>query len=173
MYYAGDVLWSPRLRTILGLRYDYYDFDVDGDDPRNSGSDNDSLWSPKFSGIYTAGDNVEFYLNAGKGFHSNDARGATIRFDPKSGEFTRFVHVDSQPDSLPGDTVLAVLEDSRGALWIGTDNGLARNTEVIGYTIRYERVGEQVAPVPVPAGLPLILAGLGAFAGLRAMRKSS
>ena len=86
LYYAADVLWSTRLRTILGLRYDYYDFEVDGDDPRNSGSDNDALWSPKFSAIYTASDSLEFYLNAGQGFHSNDARGATIRFDPKTGE---------------------------------------------------------------------------------------
>jgi outer membrane receptor protein involved in Fe transport len=86
LYYAADVLWSERLRTVLGLRYDYYDFDVDSDDPRNSGSDNDHLWSPKFSGIYTASDSVELYLNAGKGFHSNDARGTTISVDPKSGE---------------------------------------------------------------------------------------
>jgi outer membrane receptor protein involved in Fe transport len=86
VYYAGDVLWSPRLRTVFGLRYDYYDFDVDSDDPRNSGKENDSLWSPKFSGIYTANDSLELYLNAGKGFHSNDARGTTIRFDPKTGE---------------------------------------------------------------------------------------
>ena len=39
--------------------------------------------SPRCSGPWAG---TEFYVNAGIGFHSNDARGATISVDPATGE---------------------------------------------------------------------------------------
>ncbi|HEX2122795.1 MAG TPA: TonB-dependent receptor, partial [Thermoanaerobaculia bacterium] len=58
-----SIEWSPRVRTVIGARADRID-------ARRS----DSLVSPKASLIFGPWRNVELYLNAGSGFHSNDAR---------------------------------------------------------------------------------------------------
>ena len=84
LYFENSVRWSDKLRTILGVRGDYYRFHVRGDDPANSGDDHESLASPKLSVVLGPWSKTEFYINAGYGFHSNDARGATITEDPKT-----------------------------------------------------------------------------------------
>src|SRR5690606_15425067 len=65
---------------------DGYDFDVASDRAENSGTARDTLLSPKMSFVYAVGDAAEVYLSAGRGFHSNDARGTTITVDPVTGE---------------------------------------------------------------------------------------
>jgi outer membrane receptor for ferrienterochelin and colicin len=85
-WYELDWQISHHWRTVLGLRGDYYEFDVDADIAENAGDDSDSILSPKASLIYTLHENAELYLSGGLGFHSNDARGTTIRIDPGSGE---------------------------------------------------------------------------------------
>ena len=52
----------------------------------NSGSADEWIVTPKASLIYSATDATEVYLSAGKGFHSNDARGTTITVDPVTGD---------------------------------------------------------------------------------------
>jgi outer membrane receptor protein involved in Fe transport len=52
----------------------------------NSGSRDDTVLSPKLSFLLGPWKATEVYLNLGYGFHSNDARGATIRVDPRTGE---------------------------------------------------------------------------------------
>ncbi|MEQ9451308.1 MAG: TonB-dependent receptor [Pseudomonadales bacterium] len=79
---------SDRLRAILGVRADWYDWDVDARLAANSGSDSDAIISPKLALAWRVVDNVEAYLNYGRGFHSNDVRGTTIRIDPGSGDPT-------------------------------------------------------------------------------------
>ncbi len=79
-------VFSSALRGVWGVRVDHLAVDVDAGDARNAGSANDTLLSPKFSLIYAPWRNSEFFFNAGRGFHSNDARGATIRIDPNSGQ---------------------------------------------------------------------------------------
>jgi hypothetical protein len=86
LYYANEKRWTDRLRTTLGIRFDHFDFDVTSDLAANSGSASDSLIAPKFNLIYTATENTELYVSAGKGFHSNDARGTTITIDPVTGD---------------------------------------------------------------------------------------
>lgn len=86
LYYELDWALAERWRLVSGLRGDYYHFDVDSDLAANSGSDSDSILSPKASLIYTPDDTREYYLSGGLGFHSNDARGTTISIDPASGE---------------------------------------------------------------------------------------
>ena len=83
-----EAIWSlsPRWRAVLGARADHFRFDVDAEDPRNSGTEQDTLISPKASLIYRASPATEWYASAGKGFHSNDARGATQQVDPVTGE---------------------------------------------------------------------------------------
>lgn len=74
------------LRLESGVRIDTLDVSVTSDRPENSGDVRDTIVSPSASLAYRASDTVEIYANYGEGFHSNDARGATIGVDPVSGE---------------------------------------------------------------------------------------
>lgn len=95
LYWDNEIEWNNRLRTVLGARYDYYDFDVQDlvgvnaagvDLSRNSGTNSDDLISLKANVIYQIRDEWEGYVSWGQGFHSNDARGTTIQVDPASGD---------------------------------------------------------------------------------------
>ncbi len=84
-FFQNETAWSPTLRTLVGLRADAYRFDVASDNPLNSGTESDGIVSPKGGLVFGPFKGTEFYLNAGLGFHSNDARGATITVDPATG----------------------------------------------------------------------------------------
>ena len=76
---------TDRLRASVGLRLDFYDFEVDALRAQNSGSKNESLWQPKVNIAYGVNENLELYANYGEGFHSNDARAAVNTIDPATG----------------------------------------------------------------------------------------
>ena len=78
--------WRPWLRTVLGLRADGHAFDVRSDRAENSGERTAGIVSPKASLVFAPTPTTELYVSGGTGFHSNDARGTTIRVDPASGE---------------------------------------------------------------------------------------
>lgn len=80
------VTWTPWLRTTAGLRADGYWTDVTSNVAENSGSETAAMLSPKLAVVLGPWRNTELYFNAGYGFHSNDARGTTIRVDPTTGE---------------------------------------------------------------------------------------
>jgi len=84
-YVSNTFSWLPKLRTIAGLRYDSYRFRVDSDNPLNSGTASDSIASPKVTLALGPWDRTEYFINYGRGFHSNDARGTTITVDPATG----------------------------------------------------------------------------------------
>jgi hypothetical protein len=86
VYAQNEIEWSPWLRTLAGLRADGYRFHVDASDPVNGGIRRAGLFSPKGGAVIGPWRGTEMYVNAGYGFHSNDARGATITRDPSSGE---------------------------------------------------------------------------------------
>ncbi len=85
LYYSASIPWTSWLRSNLGVRGDFYRFKVNSDNPVNSGKASDSLLSPKLGLVFGPWSNVEYYANYGHGFHSNDARGATITVDPTTG----------------------------------------------------------------------------------------
>jgi hypothetical protein len=85
-YAQAKVQWTPWLRTITGLRADYYHFDVDSNLQQNSGFRSRAIAEPKVSVLLGPWDRSEVYLNVGEGFHSNDARGTTITVDPRTGQ---------------------------------------------------------------------------------------
>ena len=85
LYLSNTTSWTPWLRTVAGLRSDRYGFDVDSDLAANSGKVHAIITSPKFSAVFTPGKNAEIYLNWGRGFHSNDARGVTGTTDARTG----------------------------------------------------------------------------------------
>jgi hypothetical protein len=84
-YAENKVRWSETFRTVLGLRAEYYSFDVNSNAPVNSGSTDAMIVCPKASLVFGPWDDTEYYLNWGLGFHSNDARGVTEHVDPTSG----------------------------------------------------------------------------------------
>ncbi|MCH2325169.1 MAG: TonB-dependent receptor [Pseudomonadales bacterium] len=81
-------LVTDALRATVGVRYDYYDGEVDAFRSQNSGSDDDSLWQPNIGLAYRLNENLEFYGNYGHGFHSNDVRAAVNTVDPVTGDPT-------------------------------------------------------------------------------------
>ncbi|MDR7272106.1 hypothetical protein J2X20_004780 [Pelomonas saccharophila] len=86
VYGQTSVELTPWLRSVVGLRADQARFRVDSlSNAANSGSASAHLLSPKLSLIAGPWAKTEFFFNAGRGFHSNDARGTTATVDPKSG----------------------------------------------------------------------------------------
>lgn len=87
----GNYQVNDWFRMQPGVRADGFYFDVDSDNPVNSGTETDGIVSPKLSLIFGPWDDTEWYVNAGMGFHSNDARGTTITEDPDTGLQTQSV----------------------------------------------------------------------------------
>lgn len=81
----NSMQWNTWFRSILGLRLDYYNFDVSSSIPANSGRRDATITSPKASLVFGPWNKTELFVNAGYGFHSNDARGTVITVDPKTG----------------------------------------------------------------------------------------
>lgn len=81
-----EILWSDSFRTTVGLRGEFYNWDVTAHQAANSGSGDDSILLPKFAAAWIPVDGLELYFNYGHGFHSNDVRGAEITVDPVTGE---------------------------------------------------------------------------------------
>ncbi len=106
--------WSARMRTTLGVRADRFDFDVDAGLDANSGEKTDSIVSPKFALVIGPWNKTELFVNAGKGFHSNDARGTTIAVDPADG-VTPVEQVDPLVDAVGFDVGMrtALLPDTQ------------------------------------------------------------
>lgn len=86
VYAENTTRWSSWFRSVAGLRADSHRFKVNSDNGANSGTASATMVNPKLSLVFGPWSKTEFYVNAGSGFHSNDARGTTIRFDPKTGD---------------------------------------------------------------------------------------
>lgn len=85
LFARRETRWNEWLRSTSGIRVDGFRFNVDSDDPRNSGTSLAEIVSPKLTLTLGPWQKTEMYVNAGFGFHSNDARGTTIRIDPADG----------------------------------------------------------------------------------------
>jgi outer membrane receptor protein involved in Fe transport len=118
VYGQSSVELTPWLRTIAGLRADHARFSVDSvSQAANSGRAGAHLLSPKFSVVMGPCAKTEFFFNAGRGFHSNDARGTTATIDPKTGD---------PVDRVPGLVASRGLELGARSEWIrGLESSLA------------------------------------------------
>jgi len=132
-YLQNTLTWNSWLRSLIGVRLDTIDVNVNAKaTPVNSGSQTDRKVSPKLSLIFGPWYKTEIFLNYGKGFHSNDARGVTAQIDPNSGE-----HIDPVP-ALVGSVgeeigirtqVIKGLQSSL-ALWrLNSDSELVYNAD--------------------------------------------
>jgi hypothetical protein len=110
VYGQTSVELTPWLRGVVGLRADEARFKVHSySNAANSGSASAHLLSPKFSLIAGPWAKTEFFFNAGRGFHSNDARGTTATLDPKTGD---------PVDKVPGLVAARGLELGARTEWI-------------------------------------------------------
>jgi outer membrane receptor protein involved in Fe transport len=80
-----ELFLAPRLRLQLGLRWDYFTFNVDdrldgagAPLPHASGYEHQSILSPKANLVFSPMPSLDVFANTGLGFHSNDARGIVI-----------------------------------------------------------------------------------------------
>lgn len=86
VYYDIDKTWNDRWRSTLGVRADYFHFDVqESNISGNTGTASDWRLSPKLNVVRTLSKNTNAFFSAGFGYHSNDARGTVITVDPASG----------------------------------------------------------------------------------------
>lgn len=86
VFQQSSIAFSDKLIAHLGLRYDWMQAKVSSDTVVNSGRSHDGIGSLRAGLSYQLTENWLAYLNAGQGFHSNDARGTTTRQAPGSGE---------------------------------------------------------------------------------------
>ena len=81
--YVKNNAITDWMKVTLGVRGDLFMASVDSTTTaENSGYASGFLASPKFGAVFGPFDKTEFYLNAGFGYHSNDARGSTITVSP-------------------------------------------------------------------------------------------
>ena len=80
----GTIHLTDWLRFTAGVRADHFDFNVNNNLAANSGSANKKLVSPKGALVFGPFSKTEFFINAGQGYHSNDARGTVEHVVPGS-----------------------------------------------------------------------------------------
>lgn len=94
-YIKNHTHWHDKVRTITGLRSDFINNDVRMRDSgsglnfvnsANSGSRGKVMLSPKISLVLGPWYDTEYFINGGYGYHSNDARGTTLQFNPSDGQ---------------------------------------------------------------------------------------
>jgi len=120
VFASNEFRINDQWRTEIGVRHDRFDFDVDARSlPENSGRADDSTTSVKANIAWKPTDVAEFYASYGQGFHSNDARGTTIRIDPVSGDAVDAVDplVDSEGYELGARLFLGNRLHATAALW--------------------------------------------------------
>ena len=81
-YVQNTTTWQPWLRTLVGLREDRAFMDVTDAQADAGRHATGNKLSPKFSLVLGPWARTEFFANAGRGFHSNDARGTVAATDP-------------------------------------------------------------------------------------------
>ncbi len=83
IYVENTVKWTDWLRTTVGYRGDAYQTHVYSlFNGNNTGDAGAGIGSPKFRMTIGPFNKTEFFVGAGYGMHSNDARGATTTEDP-------------------------------------------------------------------------------------------
>ncbi|MGE3177491.1 MAG: TonB-dependent receptor, partial [Vicinamibacterales bacterium] len=133
-YAQNEVTITPWLRTTAGLRGDASRFRVNANDPANSGTSSAGILSPK--GAVTLGPwrDTEFYVNAGMGFHSNDARGTTAVRDPSGAPIEKVTPLVRAKGAEVGLRTVAVPRlQSTVTLWmLRLDSELAYSGDTAG-----------------------------------------
>lgn len=89
LWIKEEILLSPKFSVQLGLRADYFTYNVEdhiknmvaeksSDLPHASGYHHQTIVSPKLNMVYNVLPKMDLFFNVGSGFHSNDARNVII-----------------------------------------------------------------------------------------------
>ena len=105
-------------------RYDGINFKVYTNDPRNP----NSLASGLPNRLFIDAENMIWIGMVGSGLE---------KFDPATNTFTHFKHDTKSTFSLSNDTVVSILEDHLGDLWVGTLGGLDMLDRKTGKFVHY------------------------------------
>ena len=88
LYFSNNTPWNSWLRTIVGARVENESMKLSSRVSSNGGSESATKFLPKFSAIFGPWAKTEVFVNAGKGVHSNDARGVVNKLDPNGDPVT-------------------------------------------------------------------------------------
>jgi hypothetical protein len=83
-WYENKIRWNDWLRTVAGVRADLFLLSDQSDTAANSGSEGAGIISPKLSFVFGPWARTEYYLQAGYGFRTNDARGVFSTVSPQT-----------------------------------------------------------------------------------------
>ncbi len=145
LHVRNQIRWARWFKTEVGLRGDLFAIHVDSDTAANSGNRAAGILSPKATLVLGPWSQTELYLDVGAGFHSNDARGVTVRVDPMTLEAQRGVpllvrikgaEVGARTAIVPGliSTLSLWFLQSDSELTFAGDSG---DTEANGSSRRY------------------------------------
>ncbi|MGH7599166.1 MAG: TonB-dependent receptor, partial [bacterium] len=109
-----EIVFSPRLRLQLGLRGDYFTFDVEdrfdtqpGNGlPHASGYAQETILSPKANIVISPARSLDLFVNFGTGFHSNDARDVVI--DQRVNELEKTLRRNGLSEGQIADSLTAL-----------------------------------------------------------------
>jgi len=83
VWLQDSTAWTSWFRSLAGVRYQNIAMNMTAVVPsQNSGTASASATLPKLSLIFGPWSSTELFLNWGRGFHSNDARGVIGKIDP-------------------------------------------------------------------------------------------
>ncbi len=148
LYGEEDIKLTRFLRLVAGLRIDRFDVAVKDrlevlgpTTAQTSGIAGSTLASPKLSMVISPTPIWDVFLNFGRGFHSNDARGATRRLDPANKTVTLLAKATGWEvgtrlklfEKLDFAAALFRLDLEHEVVWSGDDG----TTESRGPTRRY------------------------------------
>jgi hypothetical protein len=87
LFYQNALQWSEKVRTVFGVRGEFYHVHVNNQlTPENSGDKSSAIFLPKGSLILGPWNHTDFYVNGGYSFHSNNAEGTVVNIDPATGD---------------------------------------------------------------------------------------
>ncbi len=150
VYFENSTQWLPKLRTVLGLRADVFDFDVRDkmvnadrscdlrSDPLgcDTGRKLASIVSPKLGIVLGPWVDTRFFISLASGYHSNDARGVT-----RSGQ---------NPDDLPVTPLTRATSAELGVASVL--KGWTTSLDVFELKLRSELVFDGDAGATSPSG---------------------
>ena len=159
-YFKNQTYWHEKVRTTVGLRGDFINNDVTVlstagqtfnplTNAGNSGSASQAVFSPKVGLVLGPWHDTEFFVNGGYGYHSNDARGTTLQYDPSNGSAldANSRHISPMATSRGAETgirsnFIKNLNSTIAFWWLQSSQELVfkgdqGNTEINGQSNRY------------------------------------